>query len=338
MKPILRAAAGCVIVSIAWTPVARAQGTTNKAAAEALFDEGRKLIALKNPGAACPKFVESQRLDPSPSTLLNLGSCYEKLGKTASAWASYREAASTAHAMNRPALLATAQRHAATIEPDLARLTIIPAGPVDGLEIKREGTVVGRGEWDVAVPVDPGVLMVEATAPQKKKWSAAVEVSQRGRTVTLTVPALEDGPPEAPPADARPAPLFSAVNGAAAPPPPPPPRATTQKAIGFAAGGVGVVGLVVGTVFLLDAKSKYDDSKAQCPTDLNVCSPRGVSLRDDARSAGNVATVLYAASGVSLAAGIVLVLTAPRSSEAPRTAAEVRLRPTISGLTMDGRW
>ena len=329
-----------MLVTIAWTPIARAQ-SNSKVAAEALFEEGRRLIAERKAAQACPKFLESQRLDPSPSTLLNLGSCYERIGKTASAWATYREAASAANALNRPTLVTVAQHHASAIEPDLARLAITPSTPVEGMEITRDGQQVGRGEWEVAVPVDPGTITIEAFAPKKKKWSATIEVTQPGKTVTVTLPALEDAPPEPPGAVQGPTTTTSAEMGGPVSydtVSPSPGRVAWQKPTALVAGGVGVAGLALGTVFVLKAKSKYDDSLAQCPTSNNLCTAQGVSLRNDARSAGNIATVAYAAGAVSLGTGLVLWLTAPKSSEKPRTSAEVHVAPSPGGGMIYGQF
>ncbi len=326
-------ATGCVIAAVAWTPVARAQ--SNKATAEALFEEGRKLIAQKNPAQACPKFAESQRLDPSPSTLLNLGSCYERVGKSASAWATYREAASLANAQSRADLMAVAQRHAAAVEPELARLVITPSAPVDGLAITLQGQLLGRGAWEVPVPVDPGVITIEASAPKKKKWSSEIDVSQPGKTVTLTIPALEDGPPQ----PQAPTTTSAEINGPASSDSGGlvPHRVAWQKPAALVAGVVGIAGLALGTVFVLSAKSKYDNSLAKCPVNNDRCTSEGVSMRDDARHAGNMATVAYAAGAVSLGAGAVLFLTAPRSEQS-RTSAQLHLAPSLGGMTMVGQW
>src|SRR5580704_18638451 len=123
----------------AWSHAARADGG-NAAAAEALFDEARKLVTAGDFATACPRFAESERLDPSVATLLNLGACYEKAGRTASAWATFREAASAAQAAKRDDYLQTAQKRATALEPTLSRIIISEHDTsTAGLEIKRDG-------------------------------------------------------------------------------------------------------------------------------------------------------------------------------------------------------
>jgi hypothetical protein len=51
---------------------ARAQGASKQAAAQALFDEAKKLMGKSDFAAACKKFEGSQELDPAPGTLFNL--------------------------------------------------------------------------------------------------------------------------------------------------------------------------------------------------------------------------------------------------------------------------
>src|SRR5687768_6154338 len=92
LLPIVIFSLSCV----AFAPrLASAQG--DKATAEALFAEGRRLMSSGDFKTACPKFAASQKLDPGLGTSLNLADCYEKSGKTASAWAEFRDAAAAAH-------------------------------------------------------------------------------------------------------------------------------------------------------------------------------------------------------------------------------------------------
>src|SRR3954470_4044560 len=57
---------------------ARADDTrVDRAAAQALFDQAKELLARDNVTGACPKLEESQRLDPTSGTLINLADCYE---------------------------------------------------------------------------------------------------------------------------------------------------------------------------------------------------------------------------------------------------------------------
>jgi len=68
----------------------------DKAAAQTLFDEGRRLMAAGKLADACPKLAESQKLDPGVGTQFHLSDCYERFGQTASAWAGFLEVAAAA--------------------------------------------------------------------------------------------------------------------------------------------------------------------------------------------------------------------------------------------------
>ena len=117
-----------------------------KVAAEALFDDALKLMRAGKHADACPKLEESQRLDPGIGTLLYLGECYENVGRTASAWASFREAASRAGAEGQSERLKSATERASRLEPKLAYLTIQAAPEaraIQGLSVRLGQTVIG---------------------------------------------------------------------------------------------------------------------------------------------------------------------------------------------------
>ncbi|HEX6272859.1 MAG TPA: hypothetical protein VFZ53_07465, partial [Polyangiaceae bacterium] len=87
----------------------------------------------------------------------------------------------------------------------------------------------------------------------------------------------------------------------------------------FTLGGAGVVGLGIGTAFGLSAISQNSESNdAGCKQ--NECTTEAAQIRKDAQAAGNVSTVAFIAGGALLAAGVVVYLTAPSSSEKPGAA------------------
>jgi hypothetical protein len=289
-------AVGC---SLLFAVPARAESSSgDRAAAEALFNEGRSLMASGKYSEACPKFEASQQLDPGLGTELNLAECYEKVGKSASAWAEYKEAIPMARAAGSKLRQDLAEERARALESRLSTLTIRALGGEDSvaLEIRRDGVRVLPAEFGSAIPVDPGPHTVEASAPGKKKWTSTYQVSDAMK-VAVDVPQLdaESAPPMgAPPRASTPAPT------------PPTSQASTQRTAAIVVGAAGVVGLGLATVFGLRAKSNWNDSKAHCTSYPYGCDARGLDLHSSASSQATVSTVSFIAGGAALAVGAVL--------------------------------
>jgi hypothetical protein len=306
-------------------------GSNEEAAAEALFMEGKRLMAEGKYAQACPKLAESQRLDPAVGTSLNLGECYEKNGQTASAWAAFRSAASLGRKDHQEEKERVARERAAAIESRLSRLTIIvsPEAKASNVAIKRDGVALLEASWGTSIPIDPGQHTVEATSPGKKPWSKTVELAVAGGAVTVTVPALESGGATESPA----------VAPATVPAPgqPESPRSSGwQRPAAFVSGGVGVAGLVVGTVFGLKAKSKRSDSEAFCgPADMTICSQHGADLIDEAKKAALFSNVGFIVGGVGIVGGLVLYLTADSGSKNTGTGEAKRVFAVVPSGSRD---
>ncbi len=294
---------------------ASAEPTANdKLTAEALFSEGRKLLAAGNYHDACPKFAASLKLDPAVGAMLNLADCYEKNQQTASAWAQFREASSAARAAGSKDREEVARRRAAALEPKLSRLTIVVGA--QSVQVTRDGSRVDPAAYGTAMPVDPGPHVIEATAPGKQKWSKTVEVAAVAARVSIEVPSLADEP-SSPPATAT---AITGTPSAAAststPPADAPARGSSQRTVAIVVGAVGVAGVGVGAYFGWKASSDWSDAKSHCTRFPAGCSENSVNLGSDARSSGKVSTVAFAIGAAGIAGAVVLWVTAPKASSA----------------------
>jgi serine/threonine-protein kinase len=322
-----------------WPSTARAN---DPATATMLFNEAKRLMGEGNFAEACPKFEESQRLDPGVGTQFNLGDCYERAGRTATAWATFMDVATELHASGDVKREKVARDRVAALEPKLSKLTILTPKNAVGLEVRRNGEVLGGAVWGNAVPVDPGSYTIEATAPGKKKWSSVAAVGPNGAAVTVTIPELvaPDTAEPAPPAlPSTPGPLQVAPEGppaTAAPETPEGQPGQMQRTLGVVAAGAGVVGLGVGTAFGLTAFSKHSAYETHC--NGSICDATGVQMHDDAASAATISTITMTAGLVLVAGGAVLWFTSPRA--ASKTAIHVvpAVGPSSGGMTISGLW
>lgn len=281
-------------------------------AAQALFDQARELVQQGKYAEACPKLQESNRLDPGIGTLFHLADCYEQSGRVASAWALFLDVASQARTGGQPDRERVGQQRAEKLLPRLPRLAVnVPeTSKTAGLEIRRNGILVGSAQWGTPMPVDPGEVELNISAPGKQKLRQTVRLEE-GKTFSYSVPALADASQaeangaaeEAPPAESEPSEAAEPAPPASAPKPAPETSTVnSNRSWALGLGAVGIVGLGFGTTFALLAKSKFDDSKTECDKDdINLCSTRGVELRNSALTRGNLASVGFVVGGAALA-------------------------------------
>lgn len=314
--------ASLILACLLFCERAGAQPEDRRAAAQALFEQGKALIEAGNFKAACPKLADSQRLDPGIGTSLWLADCYENNGQTASAWAQFKEAAAAAARAKDPREKVARQR-AVDLERKLAKLTISIAPSNHGVSVKRDGVDVGPSELGNPLPVDPGTHEVVASAVGYQTWRRVIEVAPQSTNASVVIPVLERDP--------------TANDGATTSPPPKreggehaegESDGRAQRIVGLVIGGAGIVSVGFGTYFGLSAKSKYDSSNdsGHCSSATNECDPEGKSLRSSAESRALISTITIGVGAAAIIAGAVLFFTAPRSKSVAISPSGVALR------------
>jgi serine/threonine-protein kinase len=288
------------------SPVLRAEpDARDRAAAEATFRQATALMDEQRYAEACEKFAASQQLDPGLGTLLHLADCYDRAGRTASAWALFREVEDRSRRATQPDRERIARERAEALEGKLSKLelNVPPERRIPGLKVKVGGSVIPSASWNTALPVDPGVTQLELSAPGKRTARLQITVAPGPSQQAIDVPELADAPrpPQAPRATSGPAPVSQ-------------PAGSTQKTIGFVMSAAGLVALGVGGYFGYRAHEQNNASKAQCRAeDPNACTRIGFDRREAAKSSANLATIAGVSGAALTLGGLMVVLTAPGS-------------------------
>jgi hypothetical protein len=323
----LLAGVGCGFAVASCAVAARAQDEDRGAIAEALFRAGRELMTAGDVAQACPKFAESQRLDPKPGTLMNLALCHEKAGRTASAWSEYLQAAELSRRAGQSEREGVARTRARALEPALAHV-VLQESATPNVTVTLDGQAIGGGVFGTPIPVDFGDHVVVATAKGKKTATVPFVVSTAAEQQTVRVPALEDEEPAPPPkpAVALVPELPRHDDGARA----------AGRTWGFATGGAGLVLLGVGTYFGLHAFAEKNVAEDECGK--VACTSRGLDAISAMKTSAAVSTITIATGVAAVGAGVFLVATnMPRRS---RTAVALSLAPdpALRGVRMVIRW
>jgi hypothetical protein len=264
------------------------------AAAEALFEEGRRALERNDLDTACTKFAESQNLDPGVGTLLNWANCEERKGRIATAWQRWREALAELPADDDR--LAFARQRVAALEPRLPHLTItvVPSAPPD-TRVDRDGVALGRASLGTALPVDPGVRVITVVARGFEARTIRLAIAE-GEKKNLDV-APGNPLPAAAPSDA----LAS--------------NASPRSTVGWALIGAGAAGVITGVVTGLMLDAKRDDVEDNCAPE--GCNPTGLDAASDGKTLLVVNAVGWGIGIAGLGAGAYLVLSSSQTSQSP---------------------
>jgi hypothetical protein len=292
-----------------------------EARAMELFTDGVRLLEKGSYAEACAKLAESQKLSPGGGTALNLGYCNEKLGRTATAHALYREALARATAQGRSDRADRARQKVTEIEPRLTRVRIAAPPEVlslEGLRVEVDGAALA----DLSQPqaVDPGERVMKLSAKGKRPVEKTVAVAGEGRVVVVAFEMPEGelasaAAPQAASTDAAPT-SMSPAGGEPAPPAAEPRPSSGRRTAAIVTLGGGALALGLGAVAGIVASGEHSKSDDLC---AGGCTHEGVLAEDSARTWATVSTIGFIAGAVAVGAGVYLFLTSRQRPAAVST-------------------
>ncbi|HEU4409858.1 MAG TPA: hypothetical protein VFS43_31685 [Polyangiaceae bacterium] len=302
---------------------ARDEATRN--AARALADQGAERFDRRDWAGALELFRRAYALVPAPTIAVFEARCLTRLGRLVEADEAYARA-EAAPLKKDPAGLfreavQEARQESAALRRRIPRLKVqVKGAPADApaLRVLLDGKAVSPALLNVERPIDPGTHRVAAQyegAPRGAFDVTLAEGERRSVTLRIDAPGAErpeapgPGPSSALPSPAGPAEAPSSGGGA-------------QRLGGWAALGLGGVGLAVGAVAGVLMVGKKGDLEDGCPG--GGCPPERHGDVDAFRTLRTVSNVGYGVGLLGVGAGVVLLLTAP--SAPPRGA---WLRPWV---------
>lgn len=264
------------------------------AQADEQFRRGR---AAQNRGdcqKALEYFRESHALKPGRGTLLNMGLCEKKLGQLAKAMQHLEELLPQLPPGDDRRQIVRENLTELRAKVPWLRIVLTANAPVGTVvtydDSELESTMIGTD-----IPVDPGkhVVVVEAVGLPNRRYEVMIE---EGKRKTLRVE-----PGVLPP----PAPVVADD-----------PSRTSRRVAGFVLGGVGLAGIVAGSITGGIALRDHSAAEKVCPTHKG-CSDEVINLAERGKALSVTSTAAFAVGAVGLGIGVALVATSGKSEKAP---------------------
>lgn len=309
---------------------ALAQTDLERATARDAANSGRAAFEAGQYEKAIDQFTRAEQLVHAPPHLLYLARAQAKLGKLVAAHETYLKITRETLKPNAPKAFSDAQGFAeselAAVDARLPYVTVTLQGaPADGVSVDMDGTLLPAAMIGIPLPLDPGQHVFKATGSAISE-PVTVRIAEAAKQSIV----LKARPVAAAPAVTPVAPLSAGTGATNEPPPDDAGSHGTSglRVASYVSFGVGAIGLGLGTVFLLKAKSTDEEAGKlfdQCSAASNGTGECG-ALRDDyeaknsdAKSQRSIGITSMIAGGVGVAAGVTfLILDASKSSSSAR--------------------
>jgi hypothetical protein len=311
-----------------------AQTDEEKAAARALATQGGEALAASKYADALELLSRAEQLLHAPTHLLMIARSQVGLGRLVAAKETYLRLMREELAPSAPGAFKRAQQEArnelSAIDPRIGQLRIMLEGAGQKqVTVKMDDQPVSPALVGVYRPLDPGRHEVVVYPAGQAPVKATIELKDgEKKEIKLSI---SDAPPAsgASPGLAGAPDSQGSLSSSSAPDTPPaggadqPGFFTPLRTLGVGLGGVGVVGVTVGSIFVAkgfgassDATAKFDACPRPCPPEQQKEIKNLDSKAARSKSIGGGALVV---GGLALGAGIALIVVgkpAPKSAGA----------------------
>jgi hypothetical protein len=311
--------ASVAVVALSVGAASTASGQTDEARASARAAATQGLHALQEGRYkdALDLCTRAESLMHAPTHLLLIARAQTKLGHLVEAQEAYIKIVRDHLASNAPKAFVDAQATAAdeqaALAPRVPTLKVdVEGASASDAQITLDGAPFPSALVGMASPINPGshtLAVASASATADPVTVTVAEGAKQSVTLILKPTVVAEAPPQ----PTSPAPE--------APAEPPAAQHSGLAAAGWVGVGVGVVGLVAGTVFVIKNHSDRNDANALCGSSGCPESkrPQISSFDSDANSAATLSWVSYGVGAAGLVTGAVLLWASHGKAPAPQS-------------------
>ncbi len=306
---------GLVCALLVALPAWAEANEADRATARALALEGQAALQKKDYRTAADRFGRADSLVHAPTLVVDWASALQGLGRFVEAHEKYelvlREGLADSAPKSWARALEDAKKALDALKPRLAWVTVILKDPPDAT-VKIDGVLVPPAAVGVKRAADPGFPEVTVSAPGYDAFKQTVTVGpgeEKSLEVTLTkLPEVAPAPPVASNDVYRPR-----------------QHSGTRRVVSYVLLGVGGAGLVAGGVTGGLALGTRADLKSECLGEL--CPSSSEKKIGTYHLLGTASAAAFGVGVAGLGAGLVLLLTEPKTEGT--ASAGLSVRPLI---------